>query len=128
MSSFKGPYIRATKSPQQYPYMQYPYQNVGTQLTWRGAPPYRSRGADAASLGSNLPVPGGPEVIPANSGYAGYEQVAGLGCAGACGKPCCGGARQAVGDVVPGVPNTVLAVGVGLGVFLFMRRGRRGRR
>ncbi len=95
MSHFRGPRIRATKSPNQYPYMQYGYQNIGTQLTWRDSPPYRTRGADAAALGSYLPVPGGPEQIPIDSGYSGVGDC-GCGCKGA------GTCRQSMGGIIRG--------------------------
>jgi hypothetical protein len=95
VTRYRGPRIRTTKQPQQYPYMQYPYQNVGTQLTWRDQPPQGYRTAPD-SLGDYLPVPGGPEEIPIAGGYSGYVAVGadeelgdcGCGCkgAGTCGK------------------------------------------
>ena len=91
MQRYRGPRIRATKSPGQYPYQQYAYQNNGAGLTWRDSPPPGSR--VSGGLGDYLPVPGGPEEIPVETGYSDYVEVGamgdcGCGCkgAGTCGK------------------------------------------
>lgn len=119
--SYKGPRIRATKTPDQYPYMQYPYQNVGTQLTWRGSAPASSRQGAATSLGlggtleyPSLPLPGGPEIIPADSGYSGVGD-----CGGNCGKPCCGTAMMEMGAF--DAASIVKPVAVAAGAYLLYK-------
>jgi hypothetical protein len=105
--------MRATKSPQQYPYMQYPYQNVGTQLTWRGSAPLQTRAPQLGSLGDptlELPVPGGPEPIPVNSGYSGYEAVGDCGC-GCNGKGTC--RPKAMGVFDPKSPAVIALAAFG---------------
>lgn len=125
---YRGPRMRATKSPQQYPYMQYPYQNVGTQLTWRDSAPFQTRGGDAKQLGSlgdpmlELPVPGGPEPIPTNTGYSGYEAVGNCGC-GCKGTGC--KAAASLGAIDFKSPP-VLAIAA-LGAFLLYKKMKKRR-
>lgn len=78
--SYRGPRIRPTKSPLQYPMMQYPYQDWGKQLTWRDAPPPGTRAGDTKGLGDyyqgsfiKLPRAGAPEIIRDRTGYAGTD-------------------------------------------------------
>lgn len=122
MTRYRGPRIRATKSPYQYPYQQYPYQNVGTQLTWRDSPPFQTRAAPG-SLGGYLPAPGSPEQIPIESGYSGYIEdkgLAGCGC-GCAGKGGCNKPMGAFSDLISWPPNPVyVAIGVGA-LFLIAR-------
>ena len=135
VARYRGPRIRATKSTEQYPYMQYPYQNVGTQLTWRDRPPYQSHGADGRSLGGYLPVPGGPEQIPIESGYSGYIEIKGMsGCGCGCGGkgPCEStgiGAIPVVDDIanmlspVLGTAATPVVIGgLGLAAFFLVKK------
>jgi hypothetical protein len=126
--SYQGPKIRATKSPLQYPYQQYPYQDWGKQLTWRGGPPPQTRAADAASLGSlagptlELPRPGTPEFIPADSGYAGIGDC-GCGCKGA-------GTCRAVGgvaDTIAGL-STPMKVAAAVGIYFITAKLLKKRR
>lgn len=97
--------------------MRYPYQNYGTAMWPRGLPVAGSRAADTVALGGiferptlNLPVPGGPEILPSGMGDCG------CGCrgAGTCKTGTVTTAMSGVMDTVAGLsPAAKIAAAIG---------------